>query len=295
MLSSIFEKNIPMSGYTTFKTGGPASFLAKVSSQDEAVNAIKVAIDEGMDWIVMGAGSNMLANDVGIDKTIILFIDKSPPRILPEDNIAVSAGYPLSMLVEFMAKNGLQGMEDLAGIPGTVGGAIVGNAGAYGTSISRCVKSIRVIDHDSKISTIESDKIGFDYRTSRLKQTGNAVIEVIFKTKKEDPEILANRATLRLLDRRKKHPNFRMIPTAGSFFKNPLDKNGKRISAGNLLENAGCKNMRVGSARQWHKHANIIVTDGTSTAEDILKLANLMQRMVHDKYGIDLEREVRYI
>lgn len=283
-----------MARFTTFRTGGPASYLAEVSTEEDVVAAAEAAREMGIPWRAIGHGSNILASDSGIDEAIIVFRSKAAPSILPDNRISASGGLALSALIEFMAMKSLGGLEHLAGIPGTVGGAVAGNAGAYGAAIGNVMESARVVSRGGDVREVRASEFKFDYRFSRIQETNEAILNVTLKARPEDPDLLKSEIISRILDRRAKHPDHKSIPTAGSFFKNPM-RGGQRLSAGKLLEDAGCKSLRVGNAMPWPRHANIIVTDGPSKSCDVRSLAEQMKEGVERKFGISLANEVRYI
>lgn len=289
------ETDAPLFNYTTLRIGGPAKMLIKAVTSDELIWAVKSAADAGLLWRVIGHGSNILASDRGISGAIIIFKNMEPPVISGDGIVRASAGMPLSELVTALSSLGLSGLENLAGIPGTVGGAIAGNAGAYGSAIGDILKSAVVLARDGNVKTVAASELFFSYRASILKQTLETVIEAEFKTSPSDPALLKKTAEARLADRAQKHPDCKTVPTAGSWFKNPTNKNGERIAAGKLLEEAGCKDLRVGGAYIWPKHANIIVTDGSASAEHVQQLSAEMARRVEVKSGIKLEWEVAYL
>lgn len=289
------EISAPLINYTTLRIGGPARMLIEAETSDELIAAAKSAADAGLLWRVIGHGSNILASDRGISGAIIIFKNMEPPVISGDGLVRVSAGMPLSELVAALSSQGLSGLENLAGIPGTVGGAIAGNAGAYGSAIGDILKSAVVLARDGNVKTVAASELFFSYRASILKQTLETVIEAEFKTSPSDPALLKKTAESRLADRAQKHPDCKTVPTAGSWFKNPPGSGGKRIAAGRLLEETGCKQLRVGGAFVWPKHANIIVTDGSATSEHVRELANDMARRVEEGFGIKLEWEVAYL
>jgi UDP-N-acetylmuramate dehydrogenase len=209
--------------------------------------------------------------------------------------VTAAGGYTLSKLIQLMGENGLGGLENLAGIPGTVGGAVAGNAGAYGTAIGEKIKSVLILTREGKIRKFEQKELEFSYRSSALKKTGDVVLEATFSTNRRDPSELTKIIESRLSDRSSKHPDWKTIATAGSYFKNPIAADGTRIAAGRLLEEAGCKGLRVGGAHLWHKHANIIVTDGNAKASDVKKLADMMSKRVTERFNITLSPEVVYL
>lgn len=285
----------PLANYTTFRIGGPARVLFEATSANEVLDAIENARKMGFPWYVLGHGSNILVSDNGYDGVVIVFKDEHPPLIHADGTVTASGGYPLSKLIQLMSENGLGGLENLAGIPGTVGGAIAGNAGAYGTAIGERIRSVQLLTRDSKIQKLEQNELEFSYRSSIIKKTCDVVLEATFSTDRRDSLELTKIIESRLSDRKCKHPDWNTIATAGSYFKNPIAADGTRIAAGRLLEEAGCKGLRVGGAHLWHKHANIIVTNGNAKASDVKKLAEIMSQRVYERFGITLSPEVVYL
>ncbi len=290
-----FKRNVALSSHTTFRIGGPAKAFIEVSTPDQVIEAAWKAEGMGLPWQVIGQGSNILASDSGYSGAIIVFQDPNPPRIEEDGAITVSGGHPLQSLVEFMAGCGAAGLQDLIGIPGTVGGAIAGNAGAYGTAVSDPLKSVLLLDRNGGMKRVKSDELRFAYRSSSIKERGEVVLEATFNVQKASPEELQQLLRERMADRRRKHPDWREVPTAGSYFKNPLGDGGVRMAAGKLLEEAGCKGLRVGGAYLWPMHANIIVTERDASARDVRALAEMMSRSVAEKCGIALTPEVVYL
>jgi len=295
MPSNFFARGEPLSSFTTFRIGGPAAALTKATTADEVVAAAERANAMGLPWRVIGRGSNILVADEGLDAAVIVFQSAEPPQISNDGHVVVSGGFPLAELVSLLALKGLAGLEDLAGIPGTVGGAIAGNAGAYGKAIGNLVGSVRLLGRDGRARELAGHELQFAYRHSVLKETTEAILDATLATSPGDATLLMGTVEMRLADRRAKHPDHLVVPTAGSYFKNPMSPEGRPIAAGKLLEEAGCKGLRSGGAHQWHKHANIIVTDGNTKAADVLSLAAQMSERVYEHSKIQLSPEVSYL
>lgn len=293
----LFKRNVPLAQNTTFRIGGPASHFCISRTTNELMAAVEAASDAGLTWQVIGEGSNILASDEPIDKAIIAFLGDTSPTFDEAGNIVVSGGTSLSRLVKFCTDRELEGLEALVGIPGTVGGAIAGNAGAYGMTISSRLHRIKLMDRAGMIRFAESHELEFDYRTSCLKASGEVVLEATFRLTHGDGGAIRENIARYWTDRESKHPDYRNVPTAGSFFKNlpPPPGESKRRAAGEYLEQVGAKELRVGDAGLWHKHANIVVNHGHATAKDVLDLTSEMARRVYDRFDITLEREVSYL
>jgi len=284
-----FDKQLGQ--FTTFKTGGPAKYFLKVRSAEDASYAVKTARRLELPYFLIGGGSNLLISDYGFDGLIIK-VDVRGLKIVKERNIFCGAGEDLMALVNFAADNSLTGLEFASGIWGTVGGAIYGNAGAYGGEIKDVVKELTLVDILGTIKKVSRDYCGFTYRGSRLKKTNDIVIDTYFELKTGDKKKIRGKIDEILAIRSTKHPV--EGKSAGSFFKNipdPKEPYGK-LPAGKLLDQVGCKGLSVGGAKVYEKHANIIVNSGNATSSDIHKLADIMKQRVYDKFGILLEEEV---
>ncbi len=277
--------------FTTFRTGGPANFFLKVKTAQEASDAVITAKRLNLPFFLVGGGSNLLISDYGIDG-IVVKVDVRGLKIIDQTNILCGAGEDLMALINFAADNGLTGLEFAAGIWGTVGGAIFGNAGAYGGEIKDVTRDITLVEITGKIKKVDRDYCKFTYRGSNLKVSKEIVIDTYFELKKGDKKKIRQKIDEILHIRSTKHPV--EGNSAGSFFKNipdPTQPYGK-LPAGKLLDEVGCKGLSVGGAKVYEKHANIIVNSGNATSNDIRKLADIMKQRVLDKFGILLEEEV---
>jgi len=287
------EFDVPLAPFTSFRTGGPAALFFRANSVGRAADAVRIARELGLDFFLLGGGSNLLVADSGYDGLVIK-VDIRGLRLVDETTIECGAGEDLMALVDFATENSLTGLEFAAGIWGTVGGAIYGNAGAFGGEIGNNIRALTLIDRGGAVKTADAVYCRFGYRDSYLKETREivAVAELALQPgAREDigrkiEEILALRMT--------KHPD---KLTAGCFFKNipdPKEKYGK-LPAGRLLEEVGAKGMSVGGAKVFEKHANIIVNTGTATSTDICQLAELVREKVRKRFGIELLEEVQKI
>jgi len=307
-----------MSGHTTFMIGGPADAMIEAYSPQAVQNIFSVARKFGIPVFMLGGGSNLLVNDRGINGIVIKnryrniaiidrnFYDASSsdysgaiaPCSSDPDSVLVSAGSGSKMadLVDFASEHGLTGAECFAGIPGTLGGAIFGNAGAYGKSISDILISAHILDGENRIAGVDSSHFGFSYRKSTLKKTGGIILSAVFRLKKGDRRQITDQVEKIIAERHGKHPP-ETIGSAGSYFKNvdPFDPKHRRVAAGFFLEQAGVKGMRVGNAEVYSRHANFIINPGGAKAEEVLKLACEMKSKVLEKFGLLLQEEVQYL
>ncbi len=284
------EHNYPIARLTTFGIGGPADMAAFCDSVDQVVEAVEYCKKNRIDYFVIGGGSNILASDKGYRGMIIL------PRIeflkVEGETVHVGAAYSLAKMVEQMVETGLAGLESLSGIAGTVGGAIVGNAGAYGQSISDTLIDVNLYHPDRGLYVAAKDQIEFRYRHSELKWSKNIVLSARFKLKHEDLELLRNRATEILDQRWSRHPHEDI--SAGCFFKNIEDKTAPhgKIAAGYLLEQIGGKSVTVGNAGVYPSHANILINKGGASASEVRELSLKLKQKVKEVYGVELSEEV---
>lgn len=288
------EKNLPLSQITTFQLGGPAQFYLRVSSPEEAVAAVLVAQDKKIKYYLVGGGSNLVFSDQGFSGLVIhWYLDKPKVRdlVLTGQEIIVSSGVPLSLFVRLANSQGLVGVEKLMGIPGTVGGAIVGHAGAYGQTISDQLVWIEIFDGE-KVRRLNKKACGFAYRDSLFKHQPWIVLRAGFRFRRGDSRALAkvSREIKKI-----RWAKFGERPIcAGSFFKN-VYRAGEIIPTATLIEQAGAVNLRQGgiSIASWHH--NFLINDGTGTTKDLLKLKNKIKKVIHRKLGIKLEEEVRFV
>lgn len=293
----LIKKNVALKDFVTFKLGGPAEFFFQAENTDALVNAISYARSQGMPWFVLGGGSNLVVSDEGIDGLVVRNRTTDVVQIdLAQDRIRISSGAKLSDLVKLAAQNGLEGIEYLAGIPGSVGGAIYGNAGAYGRCIGDLLTEATVLFPDGTVRTVKNDFFKFDYRTSRLKSELFIVLSAVIQLQKGSSELIQATIDDIITQREGKHPP-RTVGCAGSFFKNlpALPGESRRRAAGAVLEQAGAKLMSVGGASVFEKHANFIINCGKATASDVRALAKILKQKVKQQHNIDLHEEVLYI
>jgi len=287
---------VPLSPMTTFHIGGPAEMFVEVETEDELAKAVVFAHQEKIPFLLLGGGSNLVVSDRGVSGLVIRNKASDRKLVDPEKGfMTFSSGIPLWDLVETAQKNGLTGLESFAGIPGTLGGAIYGNAGAYGKSIGDVLVGAEIMTFDGRICQMNNNFFDFSYRSSILKKAPFLVLNATFKLAKGDPQEIKAQMDDILAQRKAKHPP-EEVGSAGSFFKNLDPKPGekRRQAAGELLDQAGAKSLSVGGASVYPKHANFIVNYGKATADDVKSLAALMKQKVIEKFGITLHEEVIY-
>lgn len=278
------QENIKLAPYTTFKIGGPARYFIKAKTKEEVLEALEFAKKKNLKYFVLCGGSNVLFSDKGFDGLVIKLC--LTDLKVEDDIIYTEGGVKLMSLINFGIKNNLTGLEFLAGVPGEVGGAIRGNAGAFGKSISNFVEKVEVIE-DGKIVEFKKEEIKFDYRDSRFKRNKDIILAGYFKLEKGDISRAKKEIEKNINYRKERHP---IEPSAGSVFKNPKDK-----SVGAMVEELGLKGYKIGQAQISEKHGNFIINLGGAKASDVKKLIGLVKEKVVEKYGIELEEEIMVI
>jgi len=304
------KKNVILANHTTFRIGGPARYFFEANSVQDLKDAILWAEEKSMPFFIMGGGSNLLVSDEGFDGLIIK--NQNSKIKIQNDNlkckIIVDAGFPLIKIIMETSKNGYSGAEWGFGIPGTIGGAICGNAGRLGQDISQVVESVLILDEDLKEKELSRKDCGFSYRESIFKKNNWIILSAILVFEKKDQKLIDE-----VLNEAKKvvqeHPPY---PSAGCAFKNYEIKNGNgellkrhpelefrvrdgKIGVGYLIDRCGLKGKQIGGAKIWESHANYIVNVGGAKAADVIDLANLCKKSVREKFGIELEEEIRYL
>jgi len=288
------RRGVPLRDYSNFRIGGPADYFFEAGTRDELRSALRAARESGLPHYLIGGGCNLLFDDAGFRGLILrnevrgVALDSSGPRL------AAETGTSLRDLVAFAGGAGLEGIEFMAGIPGSVGGAVCGNAGAFGSCIADVLVEALLLGGDDSLRTVTSQDLGFAYRHSRLKTLPEAVLEAVFELRPGSPSAIRARMDGSLDLRAKRHPS-RDMAYAGSFFKNPPLPDGTRKPAGQLLEQVGAKEARVGAAAVYSGHANFLYNAGNATARDVLALAALLKKRVKEAFGVDLEEEVVYV
>ena len=277
----------PMSSHTTFKTGGCADIMLLPSSVEEQLEAIKICRDNSVPYLIMGNGSNLLVRDKGI-RGVVIKLGRNFADIRVEDNIlSAQSGALLSAAANTALKWELAGMEFAAGIPGTVGGGVCMNAGAYGGELKDIIKEVKVLDN-GMVKTLTNTEAGFVYRGSRIIKEGMTVLSATFELKKGNKEDIQSLMADYAQRRRSKQPLDK--PSAGSTFKRP-----EGDFAGRLIEAAGLKGYGIGGAKVSDKHCGFIINNGGATSTDILELIDFVRKRVYESSGVMLEPEVRII
>lgn len=284
--------------FTTFRLGGPCQALIGCSRAQDLKEVIIRLRQRNAAFVLMGFGSNTLASDHGVDALVVRYAADAP-RITREGNtLRTDASTILDDLILFAIRENMEGLASFSGIPGTVGGAITGNAGAYGFEISQFLVELTLLKPDNTVMTVPKDTLHFSYRDSDLKHNGDIVLSVAFQLKpgKNASAMMRSHDNI-IANRYEKHGDWRKFPSAGSFFRNvePTSKAGPRKSAGWFLEEAAAKQLNVHGAHCYADHANIITRDDGASAQAVYDLTLKMAEMVKEKFGIELVREVRLL
>jgi UDP-N-acetylmuramate dehydrogenase len=290
ILSEGIEFDCPMAQYTTFRTGGRAEAVCFPSEPHLLQQAVSYLHNEGIPFLVVGKGSNILVRDTGFKGAVIILTGnlagfEKPPT--EEDSMWAGGGVTITKLLSHCVLNDLAGLEFLAGIPGTVGGAVFMNAGAFGKEIGGMVGEIRTVDSKGKQDVVPGTGLTYSYRQSSLAH-GTIIYKVKFQLHKGDRNNIKGRIEGFLKKRRETQPLD--LPSGGSVFRNPPGD-----YAGRLIEKAGLKGKSIGGATISTRHANFIVNTGGATADDILSLMNLARERVREETGIVLEPEIKVV
>ncbi len=318
-----FKENIPLKNFTTFKIGGPARYFCIAKNQKEIIDAIKKAKDFDLPFFILAGGSNILVSDKGYKGLVINFqfslnsetITKSETTDLcfnfQKNKIIAGAGTKLRELVNASVNRGLTGLEWAVGIPGTIGGAVYGNIGAFGSIMGDNVENVKVLNiKNLKIGTLSNKECKFSNKDSVFKQNKNFIIlSILLKLKKGEKEEISQKIKRFSIYRKKNHPLD--FPSAGCIFKNYNKKiinkkllkkypeliefnKGSRIPTSYLIDKCGLKGKKIGKAQISEKHANFIINLGRAKSEDVIKLIKTIKQKVKNKFGIKLEEEIQY-
>lgn len=275
----------PMAAHTTFKVGGAADFFIKISSRQQLVKTVPYLNALGLSYFVLGNGSNLLVSDNGYQGVILQIGAQMGNITVDGTKITVQAGAPLAKLAKTAIEHGLSGLEFASGIPGTVGGAVMMNAGAYGGEMEQVVSSVTVLAKDGSELTLSHDDMEFSYRSSILKNRSFIILEAEFTLQSGDTKQIQAKMEEYGQSRREKQPL--QYPSAGSTFKRP-----DGCYAGKLIMDAGLRGYRIGGAQVSEKHCGFIVNVGNAQASDIYELIQEVQERVYEKFGVRLEPEI---
>ena len=281
--------NADMKEYTSFRAGGRADLMLIPETMEELRSALRETAESGTDFVLLGNGSNTLVRDEGFHGTIIHLGTGFSAVETEGKRMRCGAAALMSAVADAAMKSGLGGFENISGIPGSIGGAVFMDAGAYGTEIRDVIVSAEAVRRDgSGVYTVTVEDMDLSYRHSHFQETGDIVTSVVIELEPADPQSISGKMKEMAEKRNSKQPV--QYPSAGSFFKRP-----EGHFAGKLIQDAGLKGVMVGGAQVSEQHAGFIINRGGATASDILDLMHLVQNAVYDQFGVRLEPEVRII
>ena len=278
----------PMKNHTTFKIGGPADAFVEAINAEEIKKVIAYCKEKNIPYMIMGNGSNMLVGDKGIQGVVIQVSKRMNNVEINGETVKAEAGIMMSALASAVLRAELSGFETLSGIPGTLGGGIYMNAGAYGGEIKDVVESVTYIDESGEIRTADKSELDFSYRHSMFETGDYVILSCTMKLKKGNYDEI--KAAIQDYNKRRSDKQPLAMPSAGSTFKRP-----EGYFAGKLIQDSGLMGYSIGGAQVSEKHAGFVVNKGGATAADVLNLIKYVQDTVEEKFGVRLEPEVRLI
>ena len=281
-------RNEPMKKHTTFRIGGPADYYLCPHSAKEIQKVVEICKEEKLPYFILGNGSNLLVSDKGYRGAVIQLWKNVSDIQVEGCLIQAKAGASLAKIAAQALEAGLTGMEFAAGIPGTLGGAVVMNAGAYGGEMKDVLKEVLVMDAQGKIFRLQNEELKLGYRTSIVKEKDYIVLAAVLELKKGDKTEI--RKCMEELRERRSEKQPLDMPSAGSTFKRP-----EGYFAGKLIMDAGLRGFSVGGAQISEKHCGFVVNKGGATAQDVLDLIKEVQKRVREKFGVELETEVKFL
>lgn len=278
----------PMKQHTTFRIGGPAEVFIMPENLEEVSRILEICRAEKLPYFILGNGSNLLVSDRGY-RGVVIQLDRNFGEVRVEGTkIYASAGALLSTLAVAARKASLTGLEFAGGIPGTLGGAVVMNAGAYGGEMKDVLQKVTVMDKDGKVFEIPAEELEMGYRTSVIKTAGYIVLEAVLLLKEGDPEEI--KALMKKLSEQRISKQPLEYPSAGSTFKRP-----EGYFAGKLIMDSGLRGYRIGGAQVSEKHCGFVINAGDATSEDVCRLMKYVTETVQEKFGVTLEPEVKFL
>ncbi|WP_145296021.1 UDP-N-acetylmuramate dehydrogenase [Planctopirus ephydatiae] len=281
----ILKRDEPLAPYTWMKLGGPVQYFLEPRSVEELVAVVKACAAQQITVRVLGGGSNLLVRDEGVSGAVIKLTHEAFQHIKIEGTTLVAGGGALlSNAISQAVKASLAGFENLAGIPGTIGGALRGNAGGRNGDIGQYVSSVKVLTIDGEIIDRSDDELSFGYRQSNL--TELIILEATFRLIADAPDEIVRRLRKTWIMKKSSQPL--AAQSAGCIFKNP-----RGLSAGSLIEQANLKGTRVGGAEISERHANFIVSNGNASSADVLRLMDLVRSKISEQFAVDLESEIQ--
>lgn len=283
-----FLEQEPLSRHTTFRIGGPAAVFCLPETPAQLLRTAELCREYGVRTYLLGNGSNTLFADEGFDGAVICTVDLRTPITVTGTTVSAAAGASLAAVCREAQKAGLTGLEFAYGIPGTVGGAVYMNAGAYGGELKQVLSRVTFLDSDLHLETLPVEELALGYRTSRFETDGGCILEATFQLQPGAPQAIEARMQELMARRREKQPL--EMPSAGSTFKRP-----EGAFAGQLIEQSGLRGFAVGGAAVSTKHCGFVVNTGGATCADVIQLTDEIQKIVEEKTGYHLSREIRVV
>lgn len=278
----------PMAKHTTFQIGGPAQFFVTPGTTEEIGQILKLCKAEKVPYFVMGRGSNLLVSDAGMEGVVLQLYDNYSDFLIEGNQIKAQAGIMLSKIGYAAKENGLTGFEFAAGIPGTLGGAVMMNAGAYGGEMKDIITAVQLMDADGNLLEKTCEEMDFSYRHSIVEEQKLLVLGATLTLEKGEKEVIEEKMKELAVARKTKQPL--EFPSAGSTFKRP-----EGYFAGKLIMDAGLRGYQVGGAQVSEKHCGFVINKGNATAKDVLQLVSDVKEKVYDAFQVELEPEVRLV
>ena len=275
-----------MKYHTTFRVGGPAHFFVTPKTEEQLQSVLKLCKETDTPWFILGRGSNLLVSDRGFDGVVIHMQKHWNHYHTEENRIFAQAGAMMSAVSQEALRNSLTGFEFASGIPGTIGGGLRMNAGAYGGEMKQVVLSAKVMDSNGTVLELSKDELELGYRTSTIGRNGYIALSCVIELQPGDPDCI--RSTMEEMNAKRRQKQPLEYGSAGSTFKRP-----EGYFAGKLIQDAGLKGFSIGDAQVSEKHAGFVINRGNAKAADIMKLCKEVSRRVHEQFGVNLEMEVR--
>ena len=301
-IANLFEKavgkpalrGVSLKEFSHFRIGGPADLFFEATGEQELVDAVRFAQDNGLPFRVIGGGTNLLFDDSGYRGLILRNSVKGFRMLGGTSRLAVSSGSTLEELTAFCVDQELGGLEFLVGIPGTLGGAVYGNAGAFDRNIGQTLTEARLLTRSGEITRVDQAFFSFAYRTSSLKSSGHILLEAVLEGHAKKRGAIQEAHSEFRRKRENRHPPWE-VACAGSYFKNPVLPSGEKVPAAFLLDQVGAKGMKVGGAEVYSGHANFIINQGGAGSKDVQELAARLKEQVKARFEVVLEEEVIYL
>lgn len=283
-----FLEREPLSRHTSFRIGGPAAVFCLPETPAQLLRALELCREHDIRHYLLGNGSNTLFADEGFDGAVLCTVALKAPVTVSGTTVCAAAGVSLAAVCRQAQQAGLTGLEFAYGIPGTVGGAVYMNAGAYGGELKQVLSRVTFLDKNLNLETLPVEELAMGYRTSRFETRGGCILEAVFTLQPGDPQEIEARMQELMARRKEKQPL--ELPSAGSTFKRP-----EGAFAGQLIEQCGLRGFAVGGAAVSTKHCGFVVNTGGATCADVIRLTDEIQRIVEEKTGYRLSREIRVV